>query len=391
MLERFLSKDAVNFRPSAIRAFAKLINDPNVISFAGGVPSPDTFPAETLAEIAARVIRDRRAISLQYGPTRGLPRLCEFVASLCQTRGIRAVADDVIMTTGSQQGLDLIAHTLLDPGDVVLVELPTYVGGTSSFHARSARLVGVAQDDEGIVPESLEEAARNHHPKILYTIANFQNPSGRLMSQRRRDAVLALSRRFDFIIIEDDPYGELVYVDRADTTPLKTRDLEGRVLYLGSFSKVISPGVRCGWIVAPKVFLERLEIAKQAADLCSGMLDQSIIDEFCAMGELQPQIQRVRAFYRERRGVMLAALEKHFTGRARWTPADGGLFTFMTMKDDIDTGAFVPKAVAAGVAYVPGAPFFVDGSGRNTMRLTFAKETDERIRQGIALLAGVMV
>lgn len=390
MLERFFSNDAANFRPSAIRALSKYINDPDVISFAGGSPSAETFPAETLAEIASRVIRERRAVSLQYGPTRGLPRLCEFVANLCHGRGMRTRTEEVMLTTGSQQGLDLIAHTLLNSGDVVLVELPTYVGGTSSFYARSANLIGIPQDDDGIIPEAVEEAARNHRPKLLYLIPNFQNPSGRLMSQTRREAILEVARRHDFLIIEDDPYGELVYVDGADTTPIKARDLEGRVIYLGSFSKVVAPGVRCGWIIPPKALLERLEIAKQAADLCSGMLDQAIIDEFCAAGELPPQIQRVRAFYRERRGVMLGALQKHFTGRATWTSADGGLFTFMTMHEDVDTAKLFPRAVAAGVVYVPGAPFFVDGTGRNSMRLTFAKEGDDRIRDGVAKLAAVL-
>jgi 2-aminoadipate transaminase len=389
-LDRFLSRDAHNFRPSAIRAFAKLMNDPKVISFAGGAPSAETFPAERLAEIAARVIVERKGIALQYGPTRGLPRLCDFVAGVCRDRGMKAAAEDIILTTGSQQALDLIAHVILDPGDVVLVELPSYVGGTSSFYARSAKLAGVAQDDEGIVIESLEAMAREHKPKALYTIANFQNPSGRLMTQKRRDAVLDVARRHDFIVIEDDPYGELVYVDGADTTPIKSRDTDDRILYLGSFSKVVSPGVRCGWIAGPKAILDKLEIAKQAADLCSGMLDQSILDEFTHAGELAPQIAKVRAFYRDRRAVMLGALEKHFTGRAMWTPADGGLFTWMTMNDDIDTAARVPQAVAAGVAYVPGSPFFVDGSGRNTMRLTFAKEGDDRIRKGVELLAQVV-
>ena len=389
MFDRFLSGDAANFRPSAIRAFSRLINDPNVISFAGGSPNPETFPADALAEIAARVIRERRAVALQYGPTRGLPRLCEFVAKLSTQRGMQATADDVMLTTGSQQALDLVAHTLLNAGDVVLVELPTYIGGTSSFYARSAKLVGVAQDDDGIVPDALDEAAKTHRPKVLYTIPNFQNPSGRLLSQSRRAAVLEIAQRHDFLIIEDDPYGELVYVDGVDTTPIKSHDRNGRVLYLGTFSKVVAPGVRCGWLIAPKPLLDRMEIAKQAADLCSGMLDQTLIDEFCAAGALPAQIAKVRAFYRERRAVMLDALQKHFSGRATWTRADGGLFTFMTMNDDLDTASFVERAVKSGVAFVPGAPFFVDGSGRNSMRLTFAKESDDRIREGIARLASV--
>lgn len=389
-MEKFLSRDARNFRPSAIRAFAKLINDPNVISFAGGVPSPETFPAERIAEIASRVIRENCAVALQYGPTRGLPRLCDFVAGVCRSRGIDCSAADVLMTTGSQQALDLIAHTLLDPGDVVLVELPTYIGGTSSFHARSAELVGVAQDDEGIVPESLAEVAARVKPKLLYTIPNFQNPSGRLMTQSRRAEVLRIGSEHDFLVIEDDPYGELVYVREADTLAMKSRDDDRRVIYLGSFSKVLAPGLRCGWIVAAPELLAKLEIAKQAADLCSGMLDQSIVDDFTAAGELPAQIEKVRDFYRAKRATMLASLEEHFSARATWTPADGGLFTFVTLNDDIDTAALVPEAVAGGVAYVPGAPFFVDGSGRNTMRLTFAKENDERIREGIARLAGIV-
>src|SRR5947207_1160411 len=239
LMERFLSRDARNRRPSAIRAFAKLINDPNVISFAGGVPSPDSFPAERAAAIAERVIRERRAVALQYGPTAGLPRLREFVAGVCRSRGIDCGADDVLLTTGSQQALDLVARVLLDPGDVVLVELPTYIGGSSSFYARSATLAGVAQDDGGIVIESLYEAARRTRPKLLYTIPNFQNPSGRLMAQRRRDDVLRIAEEHDFIVVEDDPYGELVYVDGADTTPMRARD--PRVIYLGSFSKILAP------------------------------------------------------------------------------------------------------------------------------------------------------
>jgi 2-aminoadipate transaminase len=389
--EAFLSRDARNFRPSAIRAFAKLINDPNVISFAGGVPNPETFPAARVAEIAERLIRATPNIALQYGPTRGLPRLTSSIAEICRSRGMASAAsDDILVTTGSQQALDLVAHTLLDPGDIVAVELPTYIGGSASFYARSAELLGVRQDDEGIVPASLRELASQRRIKLLYTIPNFQNPSGRLMTQARRAEVLEIAEEYDFLIIEDDPYGELVYVDGADTTPMKARDSSGRVIYLGSFSKVLAPGLRCGWLVAPRAVLEPLELAKQAADLCSGMLDQSIVDELIAAGELTPQIARVRDFYRGKRAVMLEALERHFVGTAVWTAAEGGLFTFLTLAEDTDTTVHVADAVASGVAYVPGAPFFVDGSGRNTMRLTFAKESDARIRAGVERLAGVL-
>jgi 2-aminoadipate transaminase len=388
--DRFFSHDADSFRPSAIRAFAKLINDPKIISFAGGVPNPETFPAERIAEIAAKVVREKREVALQYGPTRGLPALCEGIGSISRGRGIACESADVVVTTGSQQALDLVAHTILDPGDLVAVELPTYIGGSGSFFARSASLVGVRQDDGGIVIDSLREVASKNRIKLLYTIPNFQNPSGRLMAQARRAEVLRLAEELDFLVIEDDPYGELVYVDGADTTSMKSRDTNGRVIYLGSFSKVLAPGLRCGWIVAAKPLLDRIEIAKQAADLCSGMLDQSIVEALVSGGELAPQIEKVRDFYRGKRAVMIGELERHFSGKATWTPAEGGLFTFVTMGEEVDTAARLNDAVAAGVAYIPGAPFFVDGSGLNTMRLTFAKESDANIREGMARLAGVM-
>ena len=393
MFDVFFSSDAQHFRASAIRSFARLINDPNVISFAGGVPNPDTFPAERIAEIASQVVRERRAVALQYGPTRGLPRLCEFVAELCRARGTSVTADRVMMTTGSQQALDLISHTFVDAGDVVLVELPTYIGGSAAFFARSAEMLGVRQDDDGMVPQSLHDVASaarraGKRLKLLYTIPNFQNPSGRLMTQQRRRDVLAIAKELDFLVIEDDPYGELLYVD-ADITPMKSHDSDERVLYLGSFSKVLAPGLRCGWIAAATPLIERLEIAKQAADLCSGMLDQTIVDEFCAAGELRPQIDKVRAFYRGKRAVMLDALSEHFGDSAEWTDASGGLFTFMTLHSDVDTADRVADAVRGGVAYVPGKPFFVDGTGANTMRLTFAKESDDRIREGVRRLRRV--
>jgi 2-aminoadipate transaminase len=247
----------------------------------------------------------------------------------------------------------------------------------------------VAQDDDGIVPESLAEVAARTRPKMLYVIPNFQNPSGRLMTQERRARVLEIAREFDFVVIEDDPYGELVYVDGADTTPMKAHDTEGRVIYLGTFSKVLAPGLRCGFIVAPPPLAARLEVGKQAADLCSGMLDQSIVDEFCASGALRPQIEKVRTFYRGKRATLLGALQEYFAGRAIWTDAAGGLFTLVTMNDPIDTATYIERAVANGVVFIPGAPFFVDGSGRNTMRLTFAKEGDGRIVAGIAKLGRV--
>lgn len=386
-----VSADARNFRPSAIRALAPLMADPAVISFAGGTPSPETFPAAEIADCAVRALRERKQVALQYGPTRGLPRLREFIAGICRSRGLDCAVENVMVTTGSQQALSLISHVLLDPGDVVLVELPTYIGGTSAFHGRRAELIGVAQDDDGLVPSSLEEVAESlrrdgKRIKFLYAIPNFQNPSGRLMQQDRRDAVVQITRRHHIRILEDDPYGELVYAESADTTPMAARGREG-VIYLGTFSKVLAPGLRCGWIVADQPILKTIELAKEAADLCSGMLDQSIVEEFCLAGLLPDQIGRVRRFYRERRDVLLGALQQHFHDRASWTEALGGLFTFVTLADSRDTREWLPRAIEQKVSYVPGGPFFVDGSGANTMRLTFAKEPDDRMREGIRRLA----
>lgn len=392
MFESFISADGRSFRPSAIRAFSKLIKDPAVVSFAGGMPSPATFPQAEIAAIAARLIEENKQVVLQYGPTLGLPRLRQSIAEICKGRGIRCATDDVLVTTGSQQALNLIAHAMVDPGDVVLAELPSYIGGLSSFYGKQAELIGVQQDNGGIIPESLQRAARDARAqgkrvKLLYTIPNFQNPSGRLMQQERRDELLRIADENDFLIIEDDPYGELVYVDHADTTPIRARERSERVIYLGSFSKILAPGLRCGWIVAQPELLRVFELAKEAADLCSGMLDQSIVDEFVASGRLPEQIGKVRAFYRDRRNAFMTELQANFGDAAEWTDADGGLFTFLTLRREVDTREFVPRAIEAGVAYVPGTAFFVDGSGLNTMRLTFAKEPDDRMRVGVRRLA----
>jgi len=384
------------FKPSAIRAFASLINDPAIISFAGGLPSPLTFPSAKISIAAEAVLREQPNVALQYGVTKGIPRLREFAADWSRRRGVEAGVDEVLITTGSQQALDLVSRTLLDPGDVVLVELPTYIGATSCFHARQVELAGVEQDEEGISISSLEQVAarviaEGKRIKFLYTIPNFQNPSGRLLSAERRAQVLEVARRHRFLILEDDPYGELVFDDAANTTPIKAADENGTVIYLSSFSKVLAPGLRCGWIVAPETLLRKFELAKEAADLCSGMLDQSIVDAFCAAGEMPAQLERVRSFYRDRRDVLMEALQERFGGKARWTDARGGLFTLLTLNDERDTREWVPRSIAAGVAYIPGGPFFVDGSRNNTMRLTFAKEPDDRMREGIKRLADLFL
>jgi len=392
-LEHLWSVDARALRPSAIRKFASLINDPAIISFAGGVPSPNTFPAEALARHAESVIRNGFAASLQYGPTRGLPKLRRIVADLTRARGVAlGEGADALLTTGSQEALYLVSAVLLDPGDVVLVELPTYIGGAGAFYARRAEPIGVDSDGDGLVPDALEESierlrGEGRRVKFLYTIPNFQNPSGRVLPQERRRRILEICREENVLVVEDDPYGEICFSPGIDTTPMKSGDEDGRVIYLGSFSKVLAPGLRTGWISAQEDLLRRFEVAKESVDLCSAMLDQSIILSFCEAGELDAQIAKAREFYRARRDVLLGALDDHFATHATWTKSEGGLFTFLTLHDERNTADWMPRAVEAGVAYIPGGAFFVDGSGTNTMRLTFAKEPDDRLREGVRRLA----
>lgn len=392
-LDDLVSSDGRSYRPSAIRALAHLINDPRVISFAGGLPSPATFPAEAIGEAAAEVIRTRSNVALQYGPTPGLPRLRDTIAGIGRERGITCGAEHVLVTTGSQQALHLLATALIDPGDVVLVELPSYVGGLAAFLGRRAAFEGVPQDEDGLIPEALEATlarlrGTGRRVKALYTIPNFQNPSGRLLSQPRRDAVVEIAKREGFVILEDDPYGELKFDETAETRPMAARPgALAHVVYLGSFSKILAPGLRCGFIIADPALHRRAELVKEAADLCSGMLDQSIVDEFCARGALPGQIRNVRAFYRDRSRVLMESLQQHMATLGTWTEARGGLFTWLTLEPGIDTKELLQRGVEEGVVWVPGGAFFVDGSGANTMRLTFAKEPDDRMRDGVVRLA----
>ena len=389
--ERFFSRDAQAFRPSAIRAFAKYLNDPNVISFAGGSPNPETFPAEEIGAIAERVVRERRHIALQYGPTRGLPRLCAFIASLCGERGIDCTTEDVIVTTGSQQALDLVAHTLLDPGDTCWSSCRR----TSAARRRSTRGARSSpawrRMTTGSCRSRSPRSRRGRGRSCCTSIPNFQNPSGRLMTQERRARVLEIARR---VRLRRDRGRS---VRRAGVRRWRRHDADevtrhGRPRDL---PRVVLEGARARAPLrlhrrAGARSRRRLEIAKQAADLCSGMLDQSIVDEFCAGGALRPQIEKVRAFYRGKRATLLDALR---AALRRSCDVDRRRGRPVHVRDAERRRSIRRRMSSApsrnGVAFIPGAPFFVDGSGRNTMRLTFAKEGDVRIVEGVEKLAGV--
>lgn len=387
--EKMLSVAGRSMRPNAIRKLTQMLGRSDIISLAAGAPSADTFPAEELAEIAARVIRERGRFVLQYGPTRGQGKLIEDVIATLDGRGIKgASASEVVITTGSQQGLDLISRVIIDRGDVAFVELPSYIGGMIAFHNAGAEMVGVRQDDSGIdtldLREKIDRAlSASRRPKFIYTIPNFQNPSGVTLASERRDELVSIADEYDLLIIEDDPYCELYFMDKAELPAPLAATRPSRVIYLSSFSKVLAPGLRAAYLRAPKAIADKIELAKEGADLSSSVLDQAIIVEANRQGLIERRLPEMRKFYEARCRAMLDTLESNAPDGSRWTKPLGGFFVFMELADSIDATAILPHAIENGVAYVPGQPFFVDDSGANTLRLAFSKESPANIIEGV--------
>lgn len=392
----FYSHNAHLMLPSPIRKMAHLMEKPGVISLAGGAPSSETFPMDLLKQLLEEVHSRRGAGAFQYGVTKGNRHLIEWLAGFMQTRGVSTKPDDIILTSGSQQGARLIADVLVSPGDVVIAELPSYIGGISAIRNVGAHLVGVRQVDDGIVTEELDAlvarlAAQGKHVKLLYTIPNFQNPSGVTMTAEKRREVLRIARKHNFLILEDDPYYELYFGMSAVHPTIKSMDDEGRVIYMSSFSKILVPGLRTAWICAAPEIIRKIEIAKEAADLCSSTFDQEIVLAYCRDGHLARHVPTIRAFYYERRNVMLDALRSHMPAGVTWTEPSGGFFVWMRLPEGADSEALLPASVERGVAYVVGGPFHVDGHGQNTMRLAYSKEPPENIRKGVGILGALMV
>lgn len=343
----YFSTAAREYQESAIRRAGALAGRiPDLISFAAGSPSADVFPWDELADISAGLLARRDGQVLQYGATRGYRPLIEQIAAHLLGKGVGTTPDAIIVTTGSQQGLDLVGRVLIDPGDVVLVELPTYSGAIAAFRNLQASLVGVPQDADGIDVEALDEivpslAARGRRPRFLYVTPSFQNPAGVLMAPARRRALLEAAARHDLLIVEDDPYGSLYFDDdgHVATRPIKADDREERVIYLGTLSKTLVPGLRVAWMVAPPAIVERVELAKQAADLCSGMFDQRIAHLAFERGIVDALAPRLRAHYREKRDAMEAALGTYLSGRLRWTQPRGGFFIWAECIGEVDDRA----------------------------------------------------
>lgn len=404
--DRFLSRAAERMKESAIRKMGTLLAaGRDVISFAPGYPAPETFAWTEFRQIADELLTGADGSVLQYGPTRGHRPLLEVILTILRKREIASSIEHLLVTTGSQQGLDLVARVLIDPGDVVLVELPTYTGAITALRNVQAEMVGVPQEADGIDLAALDETVQRlrtegRRVKMLYVVPNFQNPTGLLIGLDKRVRLLEWAERRDVLIVEDDPYRELFFEDsasEADVRPIKADDANGRVVYLSSFSKTLAPGYRVAWITAPPALATKFEMAKQAEDLLTGSLDQRIVFEACRRGILDRQLPMLREHYQHKRDVMEQALKRELAGLVSWPEPKGGFFLWLTLPREIDAERMIPRAVEHGVIYVAGEAFFVDagsptavGPRANTMRLSFSAPTPQRIDEGVARLAATM-
>jgi 2-aminoadipate transaminase len=376
-----LARRAERLNPSIIREILKVTEQPGIISLAGGLPAAETFPVEAMREACERVLAHSPHEALQYAASEGFGPLREWVAAQMAAQGMAVEAGQVLITTGSQQGLDLAAKVLVDAGSTVAVESPTYLGALQAFAPYEPEFVSVPCDDEGPLPDGLGVA---DGARFLYVLPNFQNPSGRCIGDARRDAIAAAAQARRLTLVEDNPYGDL-WFDTAPPRPLAAR-LPGQVLYLGSFSKVLAPGLRLGYMVAPPKLYPKLLQAKQAADLHSPGFNQRVVHEVIRNGFLDRHVPTIRARYKARRDAMRAALEAHMPAGCHWQVPAGGMFFWVELPAGLDAMALLPQAVAAGVAYVPGSAFYCAQPPANTLRLSFVTVPPERIAEGVAVL-----
>lgn len=375
-------------RPSTIREILKVTAQPDVISFAGGLPAPELFPVDAIRAAADAALVREGSAALQYGPSEGYLPLREWIVAEMGARGVRAAVPEVLITNGSQQVLDLVGKLFLDPGDVVLTENPTYLAAIQSFQTFEARFVPVPTDEQGLIPEALPDLIRRHRPKFLYTIPNFQNPTGITLSRERRMALARIAAAEGLMIVEDDPYGKLRYRG-ADVPPVKHWDEAGRVLYASTFSKTIAPGFRLGWVVAPAEIFNRLLILKQASDLHTSSFDQRVAHGYLTGGDQPAHLERIRAAYGERFGILDAALRAELPPGYTWTQPEGGMFLWVTGPASLDALDLLGRAIQQKVAFVPGRDFFPAEGGKNHFRLNFSNSTPERLREGVRRLAAL--
>jgi 2-aminoadipate transaminase len=390
--ERYAHR-AAHMKPSEIRSLFAVASRPEIVSLAGGMPNLSAIPMDMMAGIVEKLIREHGQEALQYGSGQGHPQLREQICDVMALEGIKANPDDVLVTTGSQQALDLISRIFIDPGDVVLVEAPSYVGALGTFAQYEASVVHVEMDQNGLIPEALRQAIKTlryqgRRIKFLYLIPNYQNPAGVLLPADRRTEILDICRAEKIFIVEDNPYGLLGF-DRPSPNAMRAEDSEN-VIYLGSFSKTIVPGFRIGWALVPQSLKEKLVIASESSILCPSNFSQMAIASYLANQPWREQIASFCALYKVRRDAMLSALDAYFPKAATWTKPAGGFYVWVTLPPEIDTKAMVPRAIAAKVAYVPGTAFFADGFGSWSLRLSYCYPTPERITQGVMALSKVV-
>ncbi|MCD6323807.1 MAG: PLP-dependent aminotransferase family protein [Desulfurococcales archaeon] len=395
--EKLLAGRSELFRASEVRELLKVTEGGDVISLAGGYPDPRVFPKDDLAEIAKEVISDEASRALQYSPTAGVTEFREELKKFMRRRGVTVRSDDdIIVTTGSQQALDLVARTFVEKDDEIIVELPTYLAALNAFRLSKPGMTAIPLDESGMRTDILESEIKRlkwlgREIKFIYTIPVAHNPTGITMSLERKKELLEIASKYDLVIIEDDPYSYFVYDDGVDITPIKTLDKEGRVVYMSTFSKILAPGLRIGWVLGNEYVTNVLERAKQTADLHTSTLTQIIAMEALRRGVVDKTIDKARQIYRVKRDAMLEALKKYMVEEAWWPNPVGGFFVMVFLPSyDIDTKKMLPEALKKGVAYVPGASFFANGMGWNTMRLNFSYPSPEQIDEGVKRLAGLI-
>jgi 2-aminoadipate transaminase len=389
----FASRTRV-MKSSAMRDLMAVTARPEVISLAGGLPDTSTFPPDTFAAVAQRIAAESCAKALQYGPTEGLDETKACIAAVMDAEGMSADPEDVIVTTGGQQVIDLVAKTLIDPGDVVIAEGPTYPGAVPVFSTYQANVVQIDMDADGMRVDLLEEILdrlerEGRRPKFVYTVPSFQNPAGVTMSLPRRRRLVEVAHERELLVLEDNPYGLLRY-EGEPPPPLYALDGGVYVMYLGTFSKILSPGIRLGWVVAPPPVIEKINLGKQATDLCTSTLSQLMVQAYFERGRWRDYVDSLTAVYRTRRDTMLDSLADHFPRQAEWTRPAGGLFIWATLPDFIDTTDLLARALRDNVAFVPGEAAFLDGRGRSSMRLNFSGCDEDSIREGVRRIGEVV-
>jgi len=386
--------DRTNFmKASEIRELLKLTEDPEIISFGGGMPNPKSFPINFVKKITKKVLKEHGPQALQYGPTEGITPLREvLIKRMEETRNIKCNLNQILITSGSQQVLDLVSKILINPGDYIVVECPTYIGALTAFNAYQPNYIPVQMDKNGMKTDELEEkikASKDKPIKFIYTVPTFQNPAGVTLSLERRKHLLEIAETYDIPILEDEAYSELNYSGK-DILPIKSMDKNGLVIYTHTLSKVLSPGFRLGWAIGNEEIIRKIAIAKQGADLCTNMFVQFIAKEYIESGLIDKQIPKIRRMYKRKRNIMLKALKENFPEGSTWTKPGGGMFIWVTLPEKINTKEMFEDALKAKVAYVHGAAFCVDGKGHNAMRLNFSNTDDNKIEEGIKRLGEII-